>query len=207
MNSRIENTLGPESFLNDTYSLVYEPVIKAAKEIDTWVVTDMYYAGWRKFLKLFEEGGYDKKHKDFGNGYLYYKNDMEYPSNIDPTLDLHTFINFQLQNMPINVGDFKKAWGVKYPPGGYSALHCHKPGKQLTAILFLDDCRKTTEYPLAGSLTTLQPCEDSVINYVQHPVYAGGMVIMDGKVFHGTYPTLDERRVFVVDFDYTTRLA
>ena len=28
------------------------------------------------------------------------------------------------------------------------------------------------------------------------------MVIMDGRVFHGTYPTLNERKVFVVDFNY-----
>jgi hypothetical protein len=32
------------------------------------------------------------------------------------------------------------------------------------------------------------------------------MVIMDGRVFHGTYPTLNERKVFVVDFTYDVEL-
>jgi hypothetical protein len=33
------------------------------------------------------------------------------------------------------------------------------------------------------------------------------MVIMDGRVFHGTYPTTNERKVFVIDFDYTPTLT
>ena len=168
--------------------------------IDTWVVNELYYPGFKKFLKLFEN--YDSRHVDYGNGTLYYKDKMKYPKDIDPTLDYQNWIKIQLQSLPIVVKDFMKAWGVKYPPGAYSGLHCHKPGQQLTSVLFLDTPNASPQYPLAGSLTTLQPNPDSTIHYLQHKPEAGNVVIMDGKVFHGTYPTLEDRHVFVCDFEY-----
>ena len=201
MKERISRS-SPESFLNDTYETMMAPQISAMKALDTWVVDDLYYPGWKKFLKLFES--YYDRHIDYGNGTLYYKKDMSYPTDIDPKEEYLAFIKFQLQNLPIRIKDFQKAWGVKYPPGAYSGLHSHVPGKQLTSVLFLDTPKPSITYPLAGSLTTLQPTPDSTINYIQHKPIAGKLVIMDGKVFHGTYPTLEDRHVFVVDMEYET---
>jgi hypothetical protein len=82
-------------------------------------------------------------------------------------------------------------------------MHCHQPGKQLSVVMFLDDVETTELYPLAGSLVTLQPFEHD-INHVRIKPTPGGVVIMDGRVFHGTYPTLNDRRVFVADFEYET---
>lgn len=201
MKERISRS-SPDSFLDDTYETLMAPQISAMKALDTWVVDDLYYPGWKKFLKLFES--YYDRHIDYGNGTLYYKKDMSYPTDIDPKEEYLAFIKFQLQNLPIRVKDFQKAWGVKYPPGAYSGLHSHVPGKQLTSVLFLDTPKPSITYPLAGSLTTLQPTPDSTINYIQHKPIAGKLVIMDGKVFHGTYPTLEDRHVFVVDMEYET---
>lgn len=201
MKERISK-ISPDSFLDDTYETLMAPQISAMKALDTWVVDDLYYPGWKKFLKLFES--YYDRHIDYGNGTLYYKKDMSYPTDIDPKEEYLAFIKFQLQNLPIRIKDFQKAWGVKYPPGAYSGLHSHVPGKQLTSVLFLDTPKPSITYPLAGSLTTLQPTPDSTINYIQHKPIAGKLVIMDGKVFHGTYPTLEDRHVFVVDMEYET---
>lgn len=201
MKERISRS-SPDSFLDDTYETLMAPQISAMKALDTWVVDDLYYPGWKKFLKLFES--YYDRHIDYGNGTLYYKKDMSYPTDIDPKEEYLAFIKFQLQNLPIRIKDFQKAWGVKYPPGAYSGLHSHVPGKQLTSVLFLDTPKPSITYPLAGSLTTLQPTPDSTINYIQHKPIAGKLVIMDGKVFHGTYPTLEDRHVFVVDMEYET---
>ena len=68
--------------------------------------------------------------------------------------------------------------------------------------MFLDDCDADINLPYAGNLITLKHTEDNTIQYRTHPTQAGKMVIMDGRVFHGTYPTLNERKVFVVDFNY-----
>ncbi|MBR19758.1 MAG: hypothetical protein CMA64_06385 [Euryarchaeota archaeon] len=170
------------------------------QEIDTWVVDELFYGGYHKFLKIFEK--YDDRHVDYGNGMLYYKKDMQYPIDIDPKKEYLQFIESQLAVLPIRITGFAKSWGVKYPPGAYSGLHCHQPGRQLTSVLFLDTPKPSIKYPLAGSLTTLQPTPESVINYIAHKPVAGTLVVMDGKVYHGTYPTIEDRHVFVVDMEY-----
>lgn len=180
-------------------STMFDPSSERLQALDTWVVDDLYYSGYKKFLKLFDNS--NDRHVDYGNGTLYYKKDMQYPTDIDPREEYLMFIKFQLQDLPIRIKDFKKAWGVKYPPGGYSGLHSHQPGKQLTSVLFLDTPKPSVEYPLAGCLTTLQPT-NSEIQYLTHKPIEGKMVILDGKVWHGSYPTLEDRHVFVVDFEY-----
>ena len=198
MESRIDKS-NPINFLQDMYEAQYGPRSRALQSTETWVVADLHYPEYKKFEKIFTD--YDKKHKDYGNGWLHYKTNMSYPTDIDNTLDFHRFIKESIDRLPIKVKDFKRAWGVEYTPGAYSGLHCHVPGKQLTAVLFLTSVEQNYEYPLAGSLVTLQPT-DHEINYLQHSPAAGNCVIMDGRVYHGTYPTLNDRRVFVCDFDY-----
>jgi hypothetical protein len=188
----------PDQFLGGI-STMFDPSSERLQALDTWVVDDLYYSGYKKFLKLFDN--FNERHVDYGNGTLYYKKDMQYPTDIDPREEYLMFIKFQLQDLPIRIKDFKKAWGVKYPPGGYSGLHSHQPGKQLTSVLFLDTPKPSVEYPLAGCLTTLQPT-NSEITYLTHKPIEGKMVILDGKVWHGSYPTLEDRHVFVVDFEY-----
>lgn len=200
MTSRIDKE-NPENFLDQMYETSFGPQIRAAQTLTTWVIDGNVYPTYKKFEKIFTD--HDKSHKDYGNGYLHYKNDMAYPTDIDGTLDFHRFIKACIADsgLPIKVLDFKKAWGVKYPPGAYSGLHSHTPGKQLTAVLCLNHIEQDDTYPLAGSLVTLQPL-DHEINYVQHKLTPGDCIIMDGRVYHGTYPTLNERRVFVCDFNY-----
>ena len=188
----------PDQFLGGI-STMFDPSSERLQALDTWVVDDLYYSGYKKFLKLFDNS--NERHVDYGNGTLYYKKDMQYPTDIDPREEYLMFIKLQLQDLPIRIKDFKKAWGVKYPPGGYSGLHSHQPGKQLTSVLFLDTPKPSVEYPLAGCLTTLQPT-NSEITYLTHKPIEGKMVILDGKVWHGSYPTLEDRHVFVVDFEY-----
>ena len=195
---------GPEFSTADQFlagiPTMSEPSLQKLQAIDTWVVDDLYYPGYKKFLKLFNTSS--EQHVDRGNGTLYYKKDMKYPTDIDPKQEYLEFIKFQLQNLPIRVKEFQKAWGVKYPPGAYSGLHCHQPGKQLTSVLFLDTPKPSRAYPLAGCLTTCQPTPESEINYLTHKPIEGKLVIMDGKVYHGSYPALEDRHVFVVDFEY-----
>ena len=200
MTSRIDK-INPENFLDDMYDNSFRPQIDAAQALTTWAIDGNHYPTWQKFLKIFEN--YDKKHKDYGNGWLHYKEEMAYPTDIDGVLDFHRFIKACIADskLPIQVKDFKKAWGVDYEPGAYSGLHSHTPGQQLTAVLFLTHAEQNEQYPLAGSLITLQPL-DHEINYVQHTPKPGDCIIMDGKVYHGTYPTLNQRKVFVCDFDY-----
>ena len=133
----------PDQFLGGI-STMFDPSSERLQALDTWVVDDLYYSGYKKFLKLFDNS--NERHVDYGNGTLYYKKDMQYPTDIDPREEYLMFIKFQLQDLPIRIKDFKKAWGVKYPPGAYSGLHSHQPGKQLTSVLFLDTPKPSVKY-------------------------------------------------------------
>jgi hypothetical protein len=41
-----------------------------------------------------------------------------------------------------------------------------------------------------------------VIEYDEYPTIAGNVHIFDGTIWHGTYPTQHNRKVFVCDFTY-----
>lgn len=201
----MDSTPEEDALLSKSWDMYVKPQVKAAQSLETWVITDNHYPGWQKFLNLFDDTVYDTK-KDLLMPYVFYtQGEMEYPDKIDPTFEFQEFIKQCLveSNLPIKMGDCLKCWGLKYPVGSYSGMHCHQPGKQLSVVLFLDDVETSELYPLAGSLVTLQPYEHD-INHVRVKPTPGGVVIMDGRVFHGTYPTLNERKVFVADFAYET---
>lgn len=190
-----------ESFLDTMYKGKWSPEIRAKQTPATWIIDEVVYPNFKIFEKIFKV--YENNHKDYGNGQLYYKKNMGYPADIDPNLEFQDFIKETVsQQLPsIKVGKFTRAWGVHYVPGAYSGLHAHTPGQQLTAVMFLNECETSLEYPLAGSLITCQPL-DHEINYTAYKPKPGNVVIMEANIFHGTYPTLNERRVFVCDFEY-----
>ena len=64
------NFPSPDSFLSGITTMV-EPDVQKLQALDTWVVDDLYYPGYKKFLKLFNESS--ERHVDYGNGTLYYK--------------------------------------------------------------------------------------------------------------------------------------
>jgi hypothetical protein len=187
--------------LEGMYEHSFRPQIAAAQSLSTWVIDGNHYPTWRKFLSIFEN--YDKKHKDWGNGWLYYNDNMADPKEGAGLCDFWKFLRACIADskLPIELREFKKAWGVDYEPGAYSGMHSHTPGTQLTAVLFLSNAEQNDLYPLAGNLVTLQPL-DHEINSITYTAKAGDCVIMDGRVWHGTYPTLNNRKVFVCDFDY-----
>ena len=75
------NFTSPDSFLSGI-TTVMDPTVEKIQTLDTWVVDDLFYPGYKKFLNLFDTSS--ERHVDYGNGTLYYKKDMSYPTDIDP---------------------------------------------------------------------------------------------------------------------------
>ena len=73
-------------------SILTTPVPLGVKVIFPFETETIY----KKFLKLFNNSS--ERHVDWGNGTLYYKRGMEYPTDIDPKKEYLEFIKFQLQN-------------------------------------------------------------------------------------------------------------
>ena len=158
-----------------------------------------FYKDYSRFLKCFDLKS--NGHRDSGNSNVYYHDNFEYTYEVDPEGDFIKFIKDTVESFAIKNVQFAKAWWVDYPQHSYAGMHCHQPGKQFTAVLFLSTFEIDKHNPHAGFLYTISSKNDNM-EYEEYPVIAGNLHIFDGKIWHGTYPTLQDRKVFVCDFTY-----
>lgn len=166
---------------------------------DYWISKDKYKDYW-KFLPLFDHP--KNKHVDYGGAIIQYDDDFAWPYHSTEYLDFikNSIAKYQFKNV-----EFKKCWWLTYPKNAFSGLHTHEDRgeRTMTCVLFLDTLELSTETPLNGKLkaVTMNPVTGELVSDMIKCI-AGDVVIMDGKVYHGVYPTLEERRAFVVDFTY-----
>lgn len=169
---------------------------------DYWIKKSKY-ENYKDFLPLFDDNLGLQEHEDHGGAILRYNPEMKYPWQVDPE---HRFIDFiketvapyQFENI-----QFEKSWWIRYPENTYSGLHTHLPLRKMTAVMFLNTIDLLDDKPLAGKLKciTMNPVTGELVSDLVKCI-AGDVIIMDGKVFHGVYPTLQERKAFVCDFTY-----
>ena len=193
-----------EEFLNKSYQgdKDFWFLSKQGRIADYWI-SKCKYPDWKRFLPLFEENMGMQTHTDHGGAILSYNKDGKYVYQVDPKHEYENFIKKELEPFQFDSIEFEKCWWIKYPVGAYSGLHTHLPLRKLTSVLFLDTLELNDDKPLAGKLqsVTQNPVTGELISDVAKCI-AGDVSIMDGKVYHGVYPTLQERRAFVCDFIY-----
>ena len=170
---------------------------------DYWISKDKYKDYW-KFLPLFDHP--KNQHVDYGGAIIQYDDDFAYPYRSTEYLDFikNSIAKYQFKNV-----QFKKCWWITYPENAFSGLHTHEDRgeRTMTSVLFLDTLPLDTQTPLNGKLkaVTMNPVTGELVSDMIKSI-AGDLVIMDGKVYHGVYPTLQKRRAFVVDFTYEVEI-
>jgi hypothetical protein len=157
------------------------------------------YDDYARFKGLFDIES--NNHRDSGDSQVFYLQDYEYPVIIDSTEEYVEYLKKHLTNLPYKNIRHKKSWWVDYPKHSYAGLHAHQPGNQITCILFLDDYKEDLDHPHAGYLYAVLG-NSGEVTYQEWKPEAGTLVILDGRVWHGTYPTRHKRSVFVVDLEY-----
>ena len=169
---------------------------------DYWIKKSKF-SNYEKFLPLFDDNLGLQEHTDHGGAVLRYNPEMKYPYQVDAEHEYIDFIKQTLAPYRFKSIDFEKSWWIRYPEGTYSGMHTHLPLRKLTSVLFLNTIDLHDDKPLAGKLKciTQNPVTGELVSDLVKCI-AGDVVIMDGKVFHGVYPTLQERKVFVCDFLY-----
>lgn len=156
------------------------------------------YKDYKKFLNLFDLNY--RYHIDFGGSKMNYKWDYSYPAEeVDPNKEYLDFLEESVKSCPVSNCRFTTSWWVDYPVGSYSVMHQHGSGpKKFTAVMFLTDKSVHEGFPHAGNLYALP----RTVKYREWAPVAGDVIILDGDIYHGTYPNLDERKVFVVDYEF-----
>lgn len=121
---------------------------------------------------------------------------------------------FKDVNLPITQindkveGQLYKAWTINYFPGGWQAGHFHSTDRVAqsnrrfaSSVMFFDYIRPTKDNMFNGCLyTIMQDQSGYTYDHKFHPE-PGRVVVMDDRVWHGAYPTEDNRRSLVWDFD------
>ena len=174
---------------------------------DYWISKDKY-ADYNKFLELFDSP--PKSHVDYGGAIIQYNDDdFSYPYNVDQQGIYLEWIKKSIEKFQFKNVKFKKCWWLIYPENTFSGLHTHEDRGQriMTCVMFLNTISVSTLTPLNGKLKaiTMNPVTGELVSDMIKCI-AGDVVVMDGKVYHGVYPTLEERKVFVVDFTYDVEL-
>lgn len=168
-------------------------------EIYSSFALDLHYNDYSHILDCFSLN--ENSHRDSGGSTVYYKDEFKYPYEIDTNKNYINFVKQSLTVYPfLQDVEFSKAWWVDYPLHSYNGFHSHNPGPQLTSVLFLTTSEVDDYNPHEGFLYSLNNGD-----YNEYRPVAGNLHIFDGTVWHGTYPTLQPRKVFVCDFTY--RLA
>tara|TARA_B100001287_G_scaffold55094_1_gene43554 strand:- start:102 stop:722 length:621 start_codon:yes stop_codon:yes gene_type:complete len=101
-----------------------------------------------------------------------------------------------------------RAWTVNYFPGGWQAGHFHstdRAGQQNrrfgTSVMMFDRIEPTRKNLFNGcNYVVLQGNNGYTYDHKFHPE-PGKVIMMDDRVWHGAYPTDENRRVLVWDFD------
>jgi hypothetical protein len=168
-----------------------------------WIV-ETHAPMWQDYEKLF-----DKDHPNLVEpGKSTTVNGYQIPQALEETKPIADFIvektNKVLQdgNVPCNIHTHIQSWSIKYYPGGWKGMHNHSKGKTgCTAVLYFDDIKDQPNDEGAFYAVLQDAQGETYVNWWQPQ--PGKLLIMDARIWHGAYPTLNERRVMVFDFEVT----
>lgn len=105
-------------------------------------------------------------------------------------------------------GQESKAWTINYFPGGWQAGHFHSTDRMAqsnrrfaSSVMLFDHITPSKTNQFNGCMyTVMQNQYGYTYDHKFHPT-PGRVVVMDDRVWHGAYPTEDNRRCLVWDFD------
>ena len=121
---------------------------------------------------------------------------------------------FKIVDLPITQiterieGQESKAWTINYFPGGWQAGHFHSIDRAYqqnrrcaSSVMLFDHITPTKQNQFNGCMyAVMQNQYGYTYDHKFHPT-PGRVVVMDDRVWHGAYPTEDNRRCLVWDFD------
>ena len=181
-------------------SVLYESLtkIKDTKNIgkNNTFVFESFFDSYTKYESLFETVN---KYPDISNS-TSTNNGVQwnFQNNEDKklALDIKNFIKKKL-NYDVDISQ-RETWAIIYQPGGWQALHYHSVPKARISVV-LNFSKKTSTSHSDGALYGIVEKEKGIELFISD-YYPGKITIMDGGILHGSYPTMSERKIIVLDF-------
>ena len=165
-----------------------------------WIV-ETHAPMWKEYEELF-----DTDHPNLVEpGKSTTVNGYQVPHTLEETKGIANFIiektNSVLQEGKIlcSLQTHIQTWSIKYYPGGWKGLHNHEKGKTgCTAVLYFDNIEDQPNDE--GAFYAILQDESGETHVEWWQPQQGKLLVMDSRIWHGAYPTIDERRVMVFDF-------
>jgi len=175
-------------------------ILHSSWNFQKWII-EAYLEEYEELQKLFPN---DKDNRTFdtatNNGYQYYFKKGEIAEAEDI---VRKKINNMLQEMqaPIRAGEIDKSWSVRYKKHGWQALHNHaEQYKVISAVLNFSDRVEDETDTSSGAFYSVLPDVDGNSTLKIFPHYPGLLIVSEGNIFHGSYPTKHIKDVMVFDF-------
>lgn len=168
---------------------------------------DLQYPDYKKFLKLFDQESRPSYKYKLPTGSLdadsYSDEGFEYPYDIDDGQYANYIMDTVKKEFPLKNIQLLRTWWVHYPAlkNTFVGVHRHESLNVFTTVLFLEGHISGNHMLEPGTLFAITRDENRTKMEQWHPV-PGTVVLMDGMVYHGTYPTQFDRKVLVCDFAY-----
>ena len=115
----------------------------------------------------------------------------------DITKEVNNILNIKkysyIISQPLN------AWSIEYYINGWKGIHNHNKGLTgVTAVLYFSETLQKGNNEGSFYAFCYNDVGDVEVKY--WTPYPGLLLVMDSKVWHGAYPTLNTRKVLVIDF-------
>lgn len=168
---------------------------------------DIDYPKYDQFLKLFDQDKRPSYKYKLPTGSLdadsYSDEGFKYPYDIDQGEYPQHIIDIVTNEFPLKNVSLLRTWWVHYPAfkNTYVGVHRHESLNVFTTVLFLEGHVSGNHMLEPGTLFAIVKDENKTKMEQWHPT-PGTVVLMDGMVYHGTYPTQFDRKVLVCDFEY-----
>jgi len=171
---------------------------------NSWIL-ESKWNDYEKYLDLFNSNEPNKVTPGISTTVNGYQVGQELSDITDLTDDIITEINniLTIKNYNYTIDEPLIAWSIEYYINGWKGIHNHNKGLTgITAALYFSETLQEGNNEGIFFAFCYNNAGDVEVKY--WTPFPGLLLVMDAKVWHGAYPTLNNRKVLVIDF--TTKL-
>ena len=164
----------------------------------SWII-ESHYDDFESLRKYFPKKSDNRKEVTATNGgYQFYFEQDQISEASNKIRDRANELLTEFDS-PIRCGDLSRSWSIQYDKGGWQAMHNHAmPYKIVSCVLHFDT--NNSDDTSAGAFYAVMPEVDGTNHLHVFPYWAGKLLVLEGNIYHGAYPTAEERDIMVFDY-------
>lgn len=164
-----------------------------------WII-ESHYDDYEDLRKYFPDKSDNRKEVTATNGgfqYYFSSEEVEQASEMVKLRANELLTEFK---SPVRCGELSRSWSIQYDKGGWQALHNHAEKYKIISCVLHFDTNEVDHNTSDGAFYAVLPEVDGTNHLHVFPYWAGKLIVLEGNVYHGAYPTTTERDIMVFDY-------